>query len=225
MVTNRDYYIHQIWELIRANIGDDDSLDERLIGAWIDGARELVLSNELNKNKFGIDESLVQEVKTDGVAFVALENSNVGIHSVEIFAPTKRTVLNIPEPIYTHNGTGFTRIGPVDKSSPKYAYTSIHELPYAGNGRFSEKAIKAFYWEGKVYLFTRSTTSIDFKLLKNISVRGIFRDPTSVPGYSDEEEYPISGKMFQYMKTILMESNYKIIMNAKSDEINDSVEN
>lgn len=217
MLKNKKYYIYQIWEMIRANIGDDDSLDERLIGAWLDGARSIWLTNELNKGN--VNRQCEQVLGTNG--YVSLQLVDIAA-PLSTTVPVKVTTISIPKTIETEKMSTLIVTSP-DFSSKAYKLIKIDDLRYIGNSRFNKEAIVCFRLEDKVYMFCPDPNNHEFKLLNKIKIRGYFDDPSSVIGFNEEtDEYPISERLFSYLKNEIVKNNYKFEVEKLDDIHNNS---
>jgi hypothetical protein len=216
--------IYDLWEIIRPNISDDDPFDKRQFAFWIKNQRALWLRNELNKNRT-IDDNVIQDL-----GCVELEVADRA-DCCELSSGCKilRTKLTIPNTIELHNKTGLTRVAPIDKLSVPFSFVDYERAIWSGNGRYNSSQIFAFLLNDRIYLSSKSSTSL--KYITHINVRGVFEDPTeaaafshcdNTPCYTDDSAYPVNSWMIDYMKEAILKLNVGMALQAVNDTTNNA---
>lgn len=192
---------YRIFEAIRPELTDDDSIDIREIKYDVCTQRALWIKNESNKNR-EVNSSYIQDL-----GCVELEISDTG-ECCDISTGCKilRTKLDIPKPIELYYGELITRVGPVDKLSINYNYIPYLSVPFVGNGRFNKYAKFVFYRNNKLYIFSRDSK---IRTLKYLNIQGVFYDPrlvsefTTCSGtscYTDDMEFPLAEYLIPYIE-------------------------
>lgn len=213
---------YQVIEGIRAEIVDDDVLDERLIEDLIHGQRALWIRNELNKDRY-IPRVLIQEfnclplVKADAAECCDFTSD----------CKVLRTQQRIPRPISLHTKDAITRVGPTILTLKGYSFIPYERAVWFGNGRATQKARAAYMRDGYVFIVSKDPA---VNLLKSISVHGVFEDPTEAANinlctgdacWEDTDEYPITEWLWQYIRAeVQKQMLYKI--NGTIDKSNDA---
>lgn len=215
--------IYQIFEDFNID-SDDSNITEKYILQLINQQRALFLTNEGNKRGHTLDSKLIQTLKPSNIEKVSTVLSNdLGLTSECFFV---RTTDKVPRAIETHKGQLYTRIGPLDLMAKEFPLKELIEINFAGNGRFNENVISAFWLDDRIYLASKSE---DFQFVKAISIRGIFEDPIEAANYklpasecwTLDDEYPLSDRLFNYIKAqILQQLAYKY--SIPSDTTNDA---
>jgi hypothetical protein len=135
-----------------------------------------------------------------------------------------RTAVVIPR-FLEYNGIPLiTRVGPAVTNYGTFTKIPLERVPFIGTGRFNSKAIYTFYYNGRVYVISNST-SMDYLGMKKINIQGIFADPTEVPGYLATEDYPITDSLIPYMKDIIIKQDVTTFLSTVSDDENNSSDN
>jgi hypothetical protein len=186
------------------NINSSDSVfDDLYYTDLINEQRALLLRNEYNKSRT-LDPNIQQEIG-------CLELELVDAHtccSLEI--PIKCKVLRskkqIPNTIELYYRKGITSVGPVDITKKRFTVIDYNRVPYAGNGRTTQKSIYTFLYDNYIYIISKD---LNAKFIKYINVRGIFEDPTALGEFTDcsgaicwgpSDTYPLNQWMWVYMK-------------------------
>lgn len=200
--------IYDIWEIMSGGrIADDSKFDPRQISFWLNNQRALLVRNDLNKGR-NIDPDLIQDLGCVEMEVVdRAECCDIGIDCAII-----RTKLRIPNPLVLNHLPLFTRIGRIDKVSESYNVIPYAQIPFVGNGRFNKKMKFAFYRDGRIYIKLTSN-NLFTKAIKHINIQGVFEDPSDIgrfttcsgiPCFSEDDKYPISAWMVDYIKEGVM---------------------
>lgn len=216
---------YDIFELSKGVISDDDSIDYRQIKFWINTQRALWLRNEFNKNRT-IDEGFIQDLGC--VEMEDVDSSQCC--NIQSGCTIKRSVLEIPQTIERNNEPTITSIGPVNPVEKRWRLVPYSNIQFVGKGRFSKNLIYPFILNNHIYLMFNADNQTA-KLIKYISIRGVFEDPTKVKDfvdcsgvscYTDDNRYPINLWLWNYMKASIVKSNLRYEIFATSDVINNS---
>lgn len=219
--------VFDVLETVRGNhIIDDVEIDERQVKALWNQQRALWLRQEYNKPGRLIDENVVQDL-----GCLELEVADpADCCEVETGCTVLRTKNVIPKTIEFHDGTGITRVGPVNKVKYPFSFVTYDQAIYAGNGKYNKTAIFAYLLNGRIYLKTSTAIAI---LMEHINVRGVFENPKDAsqfvtcdnkPCYSDDDQYPINAWMIPFMKERVIQ---QLLMGLQipKDDSNDANEN
>lgn len=208
-------YAYEIWEEIRPNIVDDDSIDIRLIKRLIDNQRTLWVENDINKG-----EDPTRYAQSLGTIDLILKPSSYDETTLTGKIMMVTTGQAIPVPIYRNGKPLFTLINPLDMRTVQYKYVEPQSAWSRGNGTFNSLQTFVTYANGKIELFGNN---LDFLSgLKSIHVEGVFERPTDVASFNDEtSEYPMSEKLWAYLKSQVVKILREKIFGPE-DKINDS---
>jgi len=213
----------------RENLYDDDRLDDRLLKHWVHNQRALWIRNEMNKPR-SVDEQIIQNL-----GCIPLE---VADRSACPQFTTGYSVLqtdrDIPKTIELNNGDGIIEIGPVDRIARRFSYVNIHRARFAGEGRWNKKIIFAFRWGERLLLMSKDMESGSFlKYMRYLNVRAVFENPEDVarfvhqdgtPCYTPDDEYPMNNWMWDYIRDMIIKTNFQLLTTAPTDKANDATE-
>jgi hypothetical protein len=186
------------------NINNSDSVFSTLFYTdLINTQRSLAVRNEYNKKR-SIDPS-VQQSFCLGLELVDEHNCCV---EVPIGCKILRSVLPIPSAIELHQGPMITSVGPALITKKRFTLIEYSRVPHIGNGRTTGKTVYAFLYDNYIYVISKDPM---VKLLKLITVRGVFEDPSTLkeftncdgsgsPCWSPSSPYPMKQWMWAYVK-------------------------
>lgn len=174
----------------------------------INEQRSLWLRNEYNRNR-SIDPYIIQDLK-------CLELTLVNPIDCCITVPdgckVLRTLKKVPNTIEFYYTKGIVSVGPADIMKPRFILVDYSRVPYVGHGRTTKKAIYAFLYDSYLYVISRSS---DHLMMKYLTVRGLFEDPTSLGEFVNcetnlacwkpSDPYPINQWMWAYIKPIILQ--------------------
>jgi len=163
----------------------------------------LWLRNEYNKNR-SIDPYIIQTLPCLELELV---NPIQCCGEVPEGCKVLRSKKEIPNTIEFFFTKGITSVGSSDIMQPRFTLIDYSRVPYVGNGRTTAKAVYAFLYDRRIYILSKNTSIF---LLKKITVRGLFTDPTSLGEFincessgacwSPNDPYPINQWMWEYIK-------------------------
>lgn len=212
--------IYDLWSVVRgANISDDDSLSEELLTEWILQTRGELLRQQFNK---GQSNNPDLEQVLECVPVIQVDASECGCYTVG--CPILRTESKIPHAIEVYHGNLITRVSSPTLLGTPFSIIPFERAPYAGSSKFGKSYPKAFLHNQYWYIISEV-------LLDTISIKGIFEDPRELNNFmncsgeqcfDDSSEFPISIYMINIMKQRIIEIDFKLFLNVKSDIKNDA---
>lgn len=223
-MTTLNQICFDLWNHIRGNISDDDTMDIRMLKYFVHNQRSIWIRNNLNKNR-DVDDNIVQDLGAVPIEIVDRQLDNVYIQDKKIL----RTVSKIPVAIELNSNTALTRIGSLDIRERPFQFIDYSRLPYIGKGKFNSKEIFTFLLNGYIYIVTDCNNPLG-KVIKYINIRGVFENPEEVASftnelgvscYSDDSPYPINKWMIPFMKAEILKLDLKQFV-LPTDESNNS---
>jgi len=212
---------YDLYELMRANIRDNEVEDIRQIKFWLTNQREFWVSNELDKRAFTLNTTSPFIQTLDN-----LQMENVDLAEklgVDVGQKIKRTVDILPNVIAYHNGIAIEGVYPLCLLGKKVYFTTWDEFLAGGNMRFNQKTIYAAMSEGHIYL--KQVANLDnYKLIDKIKVNAIFENPEDLSlftnsngdvAYSEDTKYPISRKFYENIKREIIKTNFELVLSGK----------
>jgi len=186
------------------NINNSDSVFSSLYYTdLINEQRALGIRNEYNKLRT-MDSAVQQEISCLAMELVDPHNCCV---TVPIGCKILRTVKQLPNTIEFHHSKGLTSVGPVIITAKRFTIIDYSRVPYIGEGRTTKKAIYAFEYDNYIYIISKDS---NVNLIKAITIRGIFEDPTSLSEFNTcddkskcwtpNDPYPLTQWMWVYIK-------------------------
>jgi hypothetical protein len=192
----------------------------------INEQRALWLRNEYNKNR-SIDPFIIQDLSCLELELVDPIQCCI---AVPAGCKVLRTKEQIPNTIELFFKKAIVSVGPADIMKPRFLLIDYSRVPYAGNGRTTKKAIYTFLYDGYLYVFSKESTHY---LIKYITVRGVFEDPTELGAYTNcqtnspcwkpSDPYPLNSWMWAYIKPIILQSLMQRDV-FKYDDANDTAD-
>jgi len=213
-----------IFENLRANIGDDDSISIDQIKDEIHSVRAMQLKQKFDKAPLYIDSTFSQ---TLGPIEIEQVDSSIvtGVPAGKFMYRTKR---DIPQTVERKHQEGtFLRIGPADRLNEKYHLVSYARALKSGNGRFNRDTIYVFIADERIYIISNGELHGE---VQRIDIIGIFQNPRDVALfkdsngdslYSDDARYPISRSIVPDLEKIVLD-RIKSQIAPPADEVNNS---
>ena len=218
--------VYQIYEDLNIQSDDTDITDDYII-QLINQQRSLWVTNEYSKIGTVIDSKLIQDLpvaQTEKVDTILVTDPNtIGFVSNGRYI---RTVLEVPRAVETRTRTLYTRIGAPDSLALEYPFIPYSQINYSGNGRFNTDVTHAFHSMDHIYLTSNTETH---QFVKGINIRGVFEDPieafnfnrTATECWTMDNEYPLSERLFNYIKPKILEQFIQRIQ-MPVDDTNDA---
>lgn len=216
-------------DIRRQNLYDDDQLDDRLLKDWVKDQRALWLRNEMNKPR-SVDEQIIQTLGCVPLEVADKSSCPSYLTNYHIL----QTNVDMPKTIELNNGDGIIEIGYVDKIAYPTSYVTLQRLRFAGNGKFNSNIIHTARHGQRILVKSAALSQNYGKYLRYLRIRGVFEDPEEVanfthvngePCYSDSDDFPMNRWMWNYIKEAIKQANFKELITAPTDEINDASEN
>jgi hypothetical protein len=220
MLSLYDYHA-QIDELLAIN-SVESSYSYEFYTDLINEQRALWLRNEYNKNR-SIDPYIIQNLNCLELELVNPIDCCITVPDGCKVLRTKKQIPNTIEFFFTK---GITSVGPADIMKPRFILIDYSRVPYAGTGRTTANAIYSFLYGGYLYVFSKNPSHL---LIKYISARGIFEDPTALSEYINCENtscwkpsdpYPINQWMWAYIKPYIIQQLMQKGTQIQDDAIN-----
>jgi len=215
-------------DIRRQKLYDDDQLDDRLLKAWVIDQRALWLRNEMNKPR-SVDEQIIQTIGCLPLEVADKSSCPAYLTDYHIL----QTTTDIPKTIELNNGDGIIEVGYVDRMAYPTSYVTLQRLRFAGNGKFNSNIIHTARY-GQRFLVKSTGPMSHANYLRYLRIRGVFEDPEALanfthvsgdPCYSDDDDFPMNRWMWNYIKEAIKQANFKELVTAPTDEINDASEN
>lgn len=188
----------------------------------INEQRALYLRQEYNKNR-SLDPYVIQTLKCINMELV---NRTDCCFSVPDGCKILKSVKEIPNTLELYYTKGISSVGPADITLARYILVDYSRIAYVGNGRSNRNAIYAFLYDNHLYLISRGP---NVNLIKNVTVRGVFEDPTSLGEfldcsgnacYSIHDPYPMNLWMWAYVKPAVLQQLMQKGTNSLDDANN-----
>jgi len=221
MLSLYDYHA-QIDEMLAIN-SVESSYSYEMYTDFINEQRALWLRNEYNKNR-SVDPYVIQTLDCMELELVDPIQCCVAVPTGCKVLRTKKKIPNTIEFFFTK---GITSVGPADIMKPRFVLIDYSRVPYAGNGRTTQNAVYSFLYDGYMYVFSKNLITT---LLKYITVRGIFEDPTALGEYINcetkqtcwkpSDPYPMNQWTWAYIKPYIIQQLMQKGTQAYDDAVN-----
>lgn len=186
------------------NITNSDSIfDTRYYTDLINEQRSLFIRNEYNRTR-EIDPN-VQQSYCEELELVSADNCPCT--TIPIGCKILRTKNKVPNTIEFHHSKGITSVGPVVITAKRFNLIDYDRVPFVGEGRTTKNTIYAFLYDQYIYVISKDSM---VSLIKKITIRGIFEDPTAIAEFlacsennicwTPNDPYPINQWMWAYLK-------------------------
>jgi len=205
MLSLYDYHA-QIDELLSIN-SIESSYSYELYTDLINEQRSLWIRNEYNKNR-SVDPYVQQELACIELELVDPIQCCIPVSTGCKLLRSKKKIPNTIEFNYTK---GITSVGPADITKPRFSLIDYARVPFVGEGRTTRNAVYAFLYGGYMYVTTKSP---EYNMLRFITLRGIFENPTALGEFINcntnaacwkpSDPYPLNQWMWVYMKDIIL---------------------
>lgn len=210
--------IYNIRTLIKDRHADDFNFTDRNIEFWLTYLREKLISQSIDKNR-PVSESIKQTLYNVPVEQTdAGKDASVFLDLLEI-----RTVEELPSFISIPQGDLLLSVYGIDGVTP----ITIQPKSRAIRNKYNKYASKfpvAYLDRGRIYI-----TGCQGLNITNISIEGVFRNPSEVDilnGLSPEEikekEYPIEARMLDTIHDLIKEKELNMFYQIVDDKVNDA---
>ena len=194
------------------NIVDDEEIDIRMVKAWIKAKRADILKNKANSgqdinlnNAQSITYGLELKDTYTGTKSTTVYNCENG-QDYSIYKSTEP----LPNLLHYHGSPLVLELTSEDKMHLPYSMVPFSQLRFSGNGRFTSSMI---YGSIDVDKYVYFKVNDEFLTRPNFVIKGIFEDPTAVPGFDEEnDQYPCSLDVIEAIKNSVFDKDFKILL-------------
>lgn len=224
--TTLNTIIRDILDILRnSNVADSEVISKRRIEDKVHQVRALLLKRDLDKGKKP-NPDYIQEIGNMKVIPVEMAGEDITDLGIESGVKVYRTELQVPKTLDLNFCSGFMYIG----------NTVGDEIQLIPEGRSKWQRYKKYTSSDKLaFLRNGYLYIVNPQALQYITVRGVFEVPTEVarfvnpitnqPYFDYDSKYPIPINMLTELKSIILQSEFKIELSAKTDVTNDSANN
>lgn len=204
-------------------ISDDDAINIRQVKFWIHNTRALLIRQDIQKGR-SISSNILQPLACLDVEIV---DASTCPCQVDVGCSILKTVRRIPKPIEVDQMDMITSVIPVKINAQPFTMINIYRSRWIGHNKYTKKNPKAFYFDGYIWILNSNP-------IEKVTIFGVFEDPTELASfsncngdvcYSDDDNYPISNWMIEMLDKIIVESDFKLILNMPTDKTNDADNN
>lgn len=200
-----DSLIDDILEEARnGNISESESITRIQIEQWIHQYRALLIKQDLDKGRY-TNPNYIQYY--DALAY-DLDTS-----------PNNKTyyVLSLPKTIDLHFKSGLVSIYNIAKNQ-EIQLCPKSRIVHQAYKKYSKKETLCYLENDKLIVVSTFSYGNDMQL----SIGGIFEDPSLVPGFSSSNVYPIPANMIPTLKQLIFEKEFKVTLSFPTDDKNNS---
>lgn len=225
MVT-RNELVYDIFESLRAHIGDDDDIDIRQLEVYVKDYRAEFLKQRFEKDPFAIDASVIQHTGVLSVEKVDSSLLPAGSGYQTSNKSILKTTLKVPNTIRRigHIGT-WTHIGSADLLDSSFTLKSYTDAIDSGHGRFNRDEVFVFLYNEYLYFISKGDT---FKTIYNIVGSGVFSDPreayllaNNTTIYTGDENYYTPRDLKARIIASILKDKYGLVINPPVDNTDD----
>lgn len=218
----KDKLIYDLLEIARAGRGsDDEPLTPELVGFWVDNTRAELIGQSVDKGR-SINPDIVQVLPC--VEIQQVDASECGCETTGCYI--YRTKRQLPTAIETSNGhTLITRVAPIRVDSKAFSFLPYERAIWGGTDRFTSNIVRCFLRNKYIYILSKRFLGdkISVSMVANYPEElGEFTTCAGESCYTKESNYPISARMIETMKKKIIDTNFKISLSTKGDDINDA---
>ena len=200
----------------------DNTISTDQVKFWVSAKREVLILRDMDKNKI-LDTSLVQDLGCIEVIPV----SSTECCDIDLDCVFLRSKLPIPMAI-----GNYTRFGPITKTSRPWTIIQYDRVPlekYAP--KYSQNGVKGYFKDlnNYLYIYYNPNGYPEGKYITHVNLQGILKDPTLASSfdscssgtacYTDNESYPMTLKMWEIIKTDILQKELRL---AEATEVDDS---
>lgn len=201
-----DTIIDDIFLELRNNrVLDSEQLSRIQVEQWIIQYRSVLIKQDIDKGR-DINPSYIQDIPSIGLEVVSHSGEEAGEASEKILV----TDIKIPKTIDFHFRSGITSIS--DIFGNEIQLMSEKRSNLQKHRRYTFYDYSAFIKGDKIYINGPGE-------IRNISVRGIFQNPSEVPGFDVKNDiYPIPFNMLPVLKELIFVKELKIQQTAEANK-------
>lgn len=205
---------------------DDADFDYRLLDQYIQNKRVKWIEQVYNKFQKNIPNIYYQSI-----ACIPMQLVDSSECCTETDCYVVRSVDKVPEILSLTDGELIARVSPIGLESISYTIISQFRIPYWGNSRFNKNKIAAVYYNGYIYLISKD--EFYYPQIEKITLNAVFRDPKAAaqfipcedePCWTEDSPYPLEERLWEYMKTDILATDFRIKMVTARDNTPDNQE-
>lgn len=192
-------------------------ISDNQIYYWVNQTRAMLISQDIQKRRE------ISDIWVQNITCLDLEEVDKS-ECCEVTTNCKllRTSLTIPKTIETHSRNGIIRV--LKTNGDSISEVGHGESKYTKYTKYGKKSAKWYLKNNYIYI-------VDDDMLENISVYGIFDDPTSLSAYaacdgstcySIDNDYPCSLKMASDITNIVLKTKILPFLQIPSDTTNNA---
>lgn len=221
MVT-KSHLTYDLLGLIQGgSISDDQDLTLRQIGFWIGNTRAQLIRQSLNKGQ-SISDNIKQTIPCLEMEVRDASECPCDISDCVLL----RSKEQLPTFIEIYQQDMLIDVRSTMIGTKPFNIIPYSRVPWVSFSKFGKELTKAYLHNRYLYLITET-------LYEKVSISGIFQNPEDLGGFmtcegtpcwTDDSYYPISIHMIEDMKKMIIETNFKTILNTKqlTDNINNA---
>jgi len=216
---------YDILETLRSELKDDEATDLRQIEEYVKDYRADFAKQHFEKDAFAIDPAFIQQITQLAVQKVDASS----VTNVSLGKYLMRTTLTIPNTITRHGYVGtILSVSPANIMGHSFEVVDHAKAIASGFGRFNNRQIYAFPYNGYIYLVSNSD---DFKMLRYVNITGVFDNPeeayvmnqSATYDYTGDEDYYTPQYLKRYIIASILKDKYGILLNPPSDKRDNGV--
>ena len=197
---------------------DDVSVSDRQVAYWANDTRDMLVGQLFSSNKT-IPDTVIQHLEC--VDMECLDPAECC--EISSCARVLRSTQKLPRTIQRNGNNSILSVSSADKTVGFTETTYVRQRSNAFN-RYTGTEPRWFIKNDYLYI-------INEKVLDNISVSGVFEDPTEVGMFTDcdgvpcftwDSDYPVTTRMARMITSIVLKDRMGISMQTPNDEDNDA---
>jgi hypothetical protein len=198
-----------------AHVVDNERIDDRLWQDFLLLKRNQFIKNYVQEGSGHLEENTLQYEILD----VEKYDPAYDLGGVSIGKYILRTEL-CPTIMECRTGVVVDELTSVDITSKTIQLVPFDRLRWCGNGKVNKNFLFAAWHDDRFYL--RSGSEME-KPLTKLRVHAVFADPTLVSTYTRAtDDYPMNDYMVEYAKNSILQTDFNIISQTRSDNTNDA---
>lgn len=203
----------------------DNQISTDQVKFWISSKREVLILRDLERNR-QLDTSLIQDLGCIEVIPV----SSTECCDIDLDCVFLRSKLPIPMSI-----GNYTRFGPINKTSKNWQIIQYERVPLEKYAPiYSQKGVKGYFKDlnNYLYLYYNPKGYPEGKYITHINLQGVLKDPTLASNfsqcnsgtacYTDNEAYPMTLKMWEMIRTDILQKELRLSEVTQEDDSNNS---
>lgn len=192
------------------NVSESESLSRIQIEQWIHQYRALLIKQDLDKGRY-TNPSYIQELsytstfRGDGLGQLYIFEGDI-----------------LPNTIDLHFKSGITGVFRGD-GVKEIQLIPVNSVMWTQYKKYSKLEDRAYLKNNRVYIiYNLGYEPIIDTTTRSSYVRGIFEDPSLVPGFKSSDVYPIPANMISTLKQLIFEKEFKVTLTYPTDSNNNS---